>query len=134
MNTISPHALRRAQWYSTECVSTGETSAILCWLRRGDQLGSRQEAKVLFRLFSVCFTLSITYPYAAISHVFIPLFALTHFVPLTFTVCTNVSLQTTFSVLWLSSIPPSLPLRVPGDLNPPPPPNILLCPYSLIRL
>lgn len=33
--------------WSTEFVNTRETSAILCWLKRGDQLGSRRDAKRL---------------------------------------------------------------------------------------
>lgn len=44
--------------WSTEFVNTRETSAILCWIRRGDQLGSRRDAKRLwaFRLFCLFHT------------------------------------------------------------------------------
>lgn len=48
-------ALCRAQWYNAECVNTRETLAILCWLRRGDQLGSRRYAKLLFSVFPSLF-------------------------------------------------------------------------------
>lgn len=48
-------ALCTAQWYNTECVNTRETLAMLCWLRRGDQLGSRRYAKLLFSVFPSLF-------------------------------------------------------------------------------
>lgn len=40
--------------WSTEFVNTRETSAILCWLKRGDQLGSRRDAKRLWAFHLFC--------------------------------------------------------------------------------
>lgn len=40
--------------WSTEFANTRETSAILCWLMRGDQLGSRRDAKRLWAFHLFC--------------------------------------------------------------------------------
>lgn len=57
MNTILPSCCLEHSG-TVLCVNTRETSAILCWLRRGDQLGNRQNAKLLFRFFSTSLFIS----------------------------------------------------------------------------
>lgn len=53
MNTIS--SLRCVEHSGTvRSVNTREPSAILCWLRKGDQLGSRRNAKPLLGFLLLC--------------------------------------------------------------------------------
>lgn len=134
MNTILPSCCLEHSG-TVLCVNTRETSAILCWLRRGDQLGNRQNAKLLFRFFSTSLFIShsllpfllspkITFAYFFLS-------SRTAFFRPTFSCAPRCFLRPCPSFCGPAIIFFTLPLCVPGDLNPQ---NILLCPHSLIRL
>lgn len=126
-------ALCRAQRHNTECVNTRETLAILCWLRRGDQLGSRRYAKLFFSVFPSLF-ISHTLNPVPLSHKLTSYFSLpSHPVSSSEFLFLHHPLKPcyvhfTLGVIYCT-LPP--PLYASGDLNPP---NILQCPRSLIRL
>lgn len=102
--------------WSRELMNTRETSAILCWLRRGDMLGSRRNAKLHWasHLFCLFHTISevrvILLPLESF-----PLFSLVYSHDCHFL---HPPLLSGHALYYFPpSLPHSLPIWAPGDLN-----------------
>lgn len=114
--------------WSREFMNTRETLAILCWLRRGDMLGSRRNAKRLWASYLFCL-------FHTISKVRVTLLPLTIYIPVLFPWLPFPATSSPFR-------PCALLFRILFSTLVPylsawwskPPPNILMCPLSLIWL